>query len=161
MAPEPTRVTTVLGSCVSVTMFYRPLAIGAICHTSMPSGPMEDHRYVDAAVVAMSKWFTGRNVKLSTVETKIFGGASVLANGEGNTMAIEVGRNNIDRAIEIVDEMGLNLVRGVVGGYGGCKIVFFTHVGDVYLKRNAGLGAATGNQYLASGNRPGLFGAQK
>ena len=37
---EPHEVTTVLGSCVSITMFNARLGLAAICHAMLPSpGP--------------------------------------------------------------------------------------------------------------------------
>ncbi len=59
-AKEPAVVSTVLGSCVSVTMHCARLEIGAICHALFPAGvPAEDvepFRYVDRSVEAMVAW---------------------------------------------------------------------------------------------------------
>ncbi|MGA2108628.1 MAG: hypothetical protein ABSH25_13400 [Syntrophorhabdales bacterium] len=34
---EPAEISTILGSCVSVTMFSKRVRVGAICHALLPS----------------------------------------------------------------------------------------------------------------------------
>lgn len=52
VARKPVLVSTVLGSCVAVTMFSPDCGFGAICHAMLPdsAGRCEDLRYVDTAL---------------------------------------------------------------------------------------------------------------
>ena len=141
---EPAAVMTVLGSCVSVTMFNPRLRIGAICHGLLPeckdSGPCrkecgEGFRYVKCSVRLMIDHFRKAGIGSSEIEAKLFGGsdmyAPVLAEGRGAT----VGSMNIAAAYRILGAENIRIVSSDTGGSQGRKIIFHPHTGDVFLKR--------------------------
>ena len=41
---EPAEVSTILGSCISVTMFSEGLKLGAICHALLPGDRASEDR---------------------------------------------------------------------------------------------------------------------
>jgi chemotaxis protein CheD len=142
-AGRPTIVTTVLGSCVSVTIFSRKHATGAICHGMLPSykdrGMSEQMspeglRYVDCAIEQMLRKFMSKGIAESDLEVKLFGGAEMLPNCLPSKN-VTVGRQNIEIAIRMIKDKNLNLVSSDLGGLQGRKIIFYTHTGDVFLKR--------------------------
>ncbi len=131
IAKEPMLVTTVLGSCVSVTMFARRIKTGAICHARLPHGRGTDaaFNYVDGAIIFMVKRLEAMGVKRGELEVKLFGGADVLdrTNGSGKS----IGRRNIETALKVIDEAGLRLSAHAVGGIAGRKVRFQTSTGKV------------------------------
>ncbi len=63
---KPSSVMTVLGSCLSVTMFHRKARVGAICHGLLPKCReralcgrpcAEQAKYVECAILMMVKLF--------------------------------------------------------------------------------------------------------
>ncbi len=151
ISSEPSLVTTVLGSCVSVTMFNRRLGIGAICHGMLPECSSSDSRrclssgickdscrdclkYVDCSIYSMIGQFQKLGIGSNEIEVKLFGGANVLQvrNGaDSNT----VGNQNIKKAMQVINSEKLKLTASDVGGERGYKIIFYPHTGEVMKKR--------------------------
>ena len=138
-AENPTLVTTVLGSCVSVTMHSRRLAAGAICHALLPEGNGEKDtvgfRYVDSSIRRMVGWFDRLGVRRRDIEVKLFGGADLLkvaATCAGNAT---VGHSNIEMAIKTIESEKLRLLASDVGGNAGRKLYFYSHTGEVLVRR--------------------------
>ena len=97
------------------------------------SSQAERFRYVDKSINFMLEKLMDMGVVKSEMEVKIIGGADVLAvSSRGHTT---VGKRNIEMALKIIREEGLNLVVSDVGGVLGRKIHFYTHTGKVLLKR--------------------------
>ena len=136
VAREPVLVTTVLGSCVSVTMFSPGSGVGAICHAMLPenAGRDEDLRYVDTALRHIHRKVTGYGAGRDLV-VKLFGGARVLNVDDSGSPGRTVGEQNVTRALEILEELGLKINSADTGGVVGRKLYFCTRDGDVYLRR--------------------------
>lgn len=136
-AVTPTIVTTVLGSCISITMHSPEHGKSAICHAVLPyeitSG--EPFRYVDSAIAAMLRMFNRHGIRKTALEVKLFGGADILSHSEKRYRDMTVGKQNILRARQIFEKEQLSLLSYDVGGTRGRKIFFNTQTGVIYLKR--------------------------
>lgn len=134
---EPAVVSTILGSCVAVTMFNERLKIGGICHALLPEKRTphddDDCRYVDSSIMYMLKKLEAMGVGRHEVEVKLIGGADVI--DITDTTKPSVGRQNIEKALEMMDTERLSLTHSDVGGTTGRKIHFYTHTGVVLLQR--------------------------
>ena len=141
-ASEPQIVATVLGYCVSVTMFDRRSALAAICHAMLAEpGPAEIPapglllRYVSHAVPAMIDRFHRAGVDWRHVDIKVFGGANVL--GHDGTAADEphwIGGANIAAVHRCLQRARLAVAAENTGGRCGRKILFNTGSGEVLHK---------------------------
>ena len=138
-AKEPTVVMTVLGSCVSATMHCRRFRAGAICHALFPGGVPADgdepFRYVDRSIEAMAAWFGRIGARPGEIEVKLFGGAGTGWSGEGGPASVQVGRSNVESALKALAAHGLRVTARDVGGTIGRKLHFYSHTGEVYMKR--------------------------
>ena len=131
-----TRVKTVLGSCVAITMRAPRLGLSSIVHCQLPEAgaPLDlvaradAPRYVDAAIDLMLRSFARRGAVLAELEIKLFGGADSFRSEFG------VGRRNIDTARSALASRGLAVAASVVGGEQGRVLQFDTVTGDVLLK---------------------------
>lgn len=143
VAEEPLLVSTLLGSCVSVTMFSARHRIAAINHGVMPSckecppdcqkGCDEGTRYVDCSLYRMLEYFRQRGILPPDLDVKLFGGADMFdRNGSARS---SIGNQNIKKAMEIIRSEGLKLLASDIGGMRGRKIYFSTATGDVWVKR--------------------------
>ena len=80
LGEQPTVVTTILGSCVSLIFFHQPRQLGAICHALLPTDAHQENsfRFVDRAFFWMLEQFQARGITTSQIQVKLFGGADVL-----------------------------------------------------------------------------------
>lgn len=136
---RPSIVTTVLGSCVSVTFFCRPKKIGAIFHALLPVMPDKEKKnltgshfkYVNSSINRILHVFKGCGVKPNQIEAKLFGGSQSLENGLINT-----GVNNIMTAYEVLAANDIKILASDVGGEMGRNLVFITDTGEVFVKNH-------------------------
>ena len=141
---NPTLVSTVLGSCVAVTMFSASRRFGAICHAMLPanSGQENDLRYVDTALRYLYAKVVECNAAADLV-VKLFGGAQVLDIVEQAQGRQSVGDMNVARAEVVLASLGLIVSARDTGGVRGRKLFFCTQSGDVYLRRMRAGGRST------------------
>ncbi len=140
----PVRIRTVLGSCVTVTMFCPVFNIGAITHSLLPfplPGVRNDTnqigRYVNLSVRHVYERMMNLGVNSRTMEVKIFGGGQMFLPIPGKSVntTLNIGRRNVETALKTIQELGLNITATDVGGTQGRKLLFFAHRGDVWVKK--------------------------
>ncbi|MBN2141399.1 MAG: chemotaxis protein CheD [Desulfovibrionaceae bacterium] len=143
----PTCVSTVLGSCVAVTMFWPPRSLGAICHAFLPDssefrGPAERAtapcRFVDQALGYLLKALIDAGAAARDIEAKMFGGASGLGGPERVAGGLDIGDRNVRAARDFLDHNRVRLAASDVGGRNGRKLYFLTHTGEVWVRRLGG-----------------------
>lgn len=132
---RPVLVSTVLGSCVAVTMFSASRGYGAICHAMLPGniGRDNDLRYVDTALRHMFEKIAGYGSG-NDLSVKLFGGAQVLNVAEPAPCRQTVGEQNVARAEAVLASLGLTVAARDTGGLRGRKLFFCTRSGDVYMR---------------------------
>ncbi len=135
VAYQPSLVSSVLGSCVAVTMFSPGRRIGAICHAMLPDsgGGGDDLRYVDSALRHIFQKM--RESGATDLVVKLFGGAQVLDIGSYSSEKRTVGEQNVAQAELVLAELGLEVAARDTGGIQGRKLYFCTRNGDVFLNR--------------------------
>jgi len=131
----PALVSTLLGSCVAVTMFSASRGFGAICHAMLPanSGRENDLRYVDTAL----RYLYAKAIEHAAgndLVVKLFGGGQLLDVGEMASGRQTVGDQNVVQAEAVLASLGLALSSRDTGGLRGRKLFFCTRSGDVYLR---------------------------
>ena len=140
VAREPTLVTTVLGSCVSITLFGPRLRIGAICHALLPAGECERRgqeafRFLNCAFEHMLERLEGLGLAMAEIQAKAFGGALGVSPGGGR---FGVGTRNAELACSLLANAGLRLAASDLGGTRGRKLLFYTDTGEVFVRRLSG-----------------------
>ena len=141
-----TRISTLLGSCVSITLWHPSLPIGGMCHYMMteragaPETP-PDGRYAAEAFALFLQHVAAAGTKPGEYQAKLFGGANMFAGEPGGRMAI--GERNLDYAHRFIKAQHIALVAEHVGGSGRRKLHFDLWSGDVWLAFPEGAGAKT------------------
>jgi len=142
----PAVVTTILGSCVSVTMRHAQSGISAMCHGVLPTCSKEKcseqacperFKFVQCSIKRMLEKFDACGIHRSGIEVKVFGGSDMFGVTSGTTRKT-VGKQNINIAQSLLESEGLRISSCDTGGCQGRKIVFFTETGEVFLKRIGG-----------------------
>jgi chemotaxis protein CheD len=141
---NPIVVSTILGSCLSITMFSRELKYAGISHCLLPTNKdcnsdcnncFTPFKYVDCSIVHMLKKFDRLKIQRKDIEVKIFGGADVFKNSSKNGKISTVGRQNIKMAKETLEKNNMYIAASDVGGEFGRKIYFLTETGEIFLNR--------------------------
>ncbi|MDD3312695.1 chemotaxis protein CheD [Pseudodesulfovibrio sp.] len=139
---QPTLVTTVLGSCLAVTMHAPSRGIGTICHAFLPDssedkrrGDPQICRYVDTALQNMLESLDKLGVPRRDLVIKMFGGSSGIAVRGMEWSSYNIGRRNIEMARKLLRFARLDVAVEDVGGSRGRKILFHTATGEIWLKR--------------------------
>ncbi len=136
---SPELVETILGSCVSITLRDPVSGLAAISHCVLPDSPVgvaeEEHfRYCDTAIPAMLVRFSDRQIPVSRIEVKLFGGAEVLPGVERPAAGPTVGALNSSRALTVLASFGLSPSAQKIAGTVGLHLIFDTAKGDVWVR---------------------------
>ncbi len=138
---KPVRVATLLGSCISVTMFCSRLKSGSICHAMLPGNGTTEvdrqdiFRYVNTSILYMVGRFADMGVEKYEIEAKLFGGADVLDTNSTRNGSTSVGKMNITVAQDVLSNMQIPLRIYDVGGKQGRKLIYYPYTGEVFMKR--------------------------
>jgi len=137
LSESPVIVTTVLGSCLAITLFAGNAGLSSICHAVLPSGGDKNPgKYVDQSLKYMIAFFKEHRIRRSELEVKVFGGADmfpVFGGKEGQSRTI--GSQNVAKARECLVAAGLKTAAVDVGGTLGRKLIFHSVNGNVFVKR--------------------------
>jgi chemotaxis protein CheD len=90
---------------------------------------------MDCAIRLMLDWFTLRGILQAEIDIKVFGGSDMFSATGGEPRMPTVGRQNIEKTMDIIESKGLRLLASDLGGMRGRKIFFSTHTGEVLLKK--------------------------
>lgn len=134
-----TRIRTILGSCIAITLWHQKKKIGGMCHFLLPSrGHVHRHkeldgRYCDEAISMFAKAIAGHHTSPGEYEAKVFGGGNMFPNhirrGAGN-----IGIRNAESALRHLDMLGVKISKHHLCGAGHRQIIFELWTGDVWLR---------------------------
>jgi chemotaxis protein CheD len=143
-AETPSRIVTILGSCLAVSMWVPRLRVGALCHAFLPKCQtwnkcrtycLERFRYVHCTIPWMLGQLSLPGVHRSEIEIKLFGGGDMFNSSGLGDEKMGVGKQNAATALNILRKEGLAVVSQDLEGSIGRKIIFNTGTGEVWLKR--------------------------
>ncbi|MFP4391724.1 MAG: chemotaxis protein CheD [Desulfohalobiaceae bacterium] len=142
----PVVVTTVLGSCVSVTMHCPRLGLGGINHAVLPgkedlrsSCSREDGCFVRESIESVLQELERRQANRQELQIKVFGGAQTYGAGQQKDWGKNnsVGKKNVRATLDVLQELGLRVMVTEVGGNRGRKLIFLPGQGEVWVKKLA------------------------
>jgi chemotaxis protein CheD len=132
---------TLLGSCLSVTLWHPERRIGGMCHFLLPSrsrkpGDPLDGRYGDEALEAMVQLLQATRTDPKDYHAHLYGGADTMP--EGTALKFNVGERNIEQGFNLVDRYGFQ-IQGVDVGEDVPRTVTLTlATGEVDMRRGIG-----------------------
>ncbi len=135
LTAEPTVITTVLGSCIAVTLFDKKNKIGGMnhfVHPVMSRGEISSALYAKPATLQLLKLFQETGAFFKTLEAQIFGGAT---HPEATGELATIGERNKKIAEDLLTKFGVRLIGQEVGGYYGRKILFNTMTGEIMIAK--------------------------
>lgn len=134
----PARIRTLLGSCVSITLWHPARKLGGMCHFMLPARnrrPEEplDGRYGDEAMALFDREIARHGTRPADYCAKVFGGGNMFPTRPRPTPALDVGQRNILTAHSLLAERGIRIVAEHLGGDGHRKLVFDVGSGDAWI----------------------------
>ena len=134
IATEPTLVTTILGSCIAVSLWDPVRRAGGMCHFVLPGdlGGGSSLRYGDAAINRLVEGLVSLGCRIRDLRAKVLGGADVLP---VSTAAVTVGARNLQMALGRLRHHGVPVVAQRTGGRSGILIRMLTESGEVMVWR--------------------------
>jgi chemotaxis protein CheD len=132
------RVRTLLGSCVSITLWYPARRVGAMSHFLLPSrnGPAAvlDGRYGEDVMKMMLMGLAAIKVQPDACVGKIFGGGNMFP-GQTRADARNVGLKNGEAARALLSAHGIPVISESLFGIGHRQIIFDIGTGDVWARQ--------------------------
>ena len=133
----PCRVSTILGSCVSVALFDPVAQVGGLNHFLLPVGPEQaapSARFGTVAVPWLIQALVAAGAQRRALQAKVFGGACVLRAFRAPPAIW--GKNAGAKAILLAE--GIPIVAEDVNGERGRKLIFQTQDGAAWVGASDG-----------------------
>ncbi|MBI2276357.1 MAG: chemotaxis protein CheD [Dechloromonas sp.] len=131
-----TRISTLLGSCVSITLWHPRRRIGGMCHYMLsernrPAAAALDGRFGREACALFRQQVAAAGTRPEEYQAKLFGGANMLGDPAGGSC--EIGWRNVALGRQWLAASRIALIAEHVGGSGRRKVRFDLWSGDVWL----------------------------
>lgn len=135
-AAAPTRIGTLLGSCVAVTVWHPLHHFGGMCHILLPGrerppGSLPDCRYADEAVERFVYELRSRRATPASCQIKLLGGGNMFAGTRAGNM--DVGARNVEATRAALAACGFRVMREHVGGASRRRLTLDLASGHVWL----------------------------
>ena len=133
------RICTLLGSCVSITLWHPTYRIGAMSHFLLPSrkgnAPRElDGRYGEEVICIMLAKLAAVHVDPAECVGKIFGGGNMFPS-HGRSDERNVGFKNGEAARALLHAHRIPIISESLFGNGHRRIIFDVSTGDVWARQ--------------------------
>lgn len=133
-----TRIRTVLGSCVAMTMWHPELQLGGMCHYMLPSRHQYGQnglngKYADEALELMLGEIRQSGARAADFQIKLFGGGNMFPNAP-RTGNDHVGAKNVQIGRQLLKKHGLPIHAEHLLGSGHRNLIFNAWNGDVWMK---------------------------
>ncbi|MCD0491721.1 chemotaxis protein CheD [Chromobacterium violaceum] len=135
-----TRIRTLLGSCVSITLWHPQAKVGGMCHYLLAQrtphrGESLSGRYGDEAMLLLLREILDTGLPLQEFQARLIGGASMLLSRE-RKLSHDVPSRNIQQARLMVKQLGLKLLAEDLGGNCPRMVLFDVASGNVWIKQS-------------------------
>lgn len=134
------QIRTILGSCVSITLWHPQARVGGMSHFLLPTRSVAvpeqvlDGRYGDEALQWMLKDLRASGVDPKQCQAKIFGGGNMFP-GQTQASMMTVGQRNGEAARRLLQNLGIEAVSESLFGVGHRQIIFNVSNGDVWMRQ--------------------------
>ena len=127
VSATPVRITTILGSCVSICLWDSENHIGGMNHYLLPEwnqGEMPSTRFGNLAALALLGELLELGCDPKNLKAKLFGGAALFTSADRYPKSL--GAKNVEVAQRMLMHSGIPVIGQDTGGQHGRKILFDT-----------------------------------
>ncbi len=149
---ESTRIRTLLGSCISITLWHPRRCIGGMCHYMLPSrggnrAVAPDGRYADEVIALFLREIALARTHPEDYEVKLFGGGNMFpqhtekwkksrqAAGLAHGGCESISLRNIEAGRSLMERYGFRIKTENTGGDGRRHVIFDIWSGHVWVRR--------------------------
>ncbi|QTN28967.1 chemotaxis protein CheD [Rhodoferax sp. AJA081-3] len=129
------RISTLLGSCVSITLWHPQALVGAMSHfvlSGTSSDGVRNARYSDDALQLMLCKLRAKGVDPTECLAKVFGGGAMFDRTKSPGLP-DVGRRNGEAARNLLLAHNIPIISESLFGDGYRKIMFNVSTGDIWV----------------------------
>lgn len=137
----PVQPSTLLGSCVAITLWHPQRQAGGMCHYLLPERPPHqsdgalDGRYGDEALQLLLNAARKAGCPPEECEAKLFGGGRMFSCESClGSMALQVNLRNVEQAHRLAGRHRLKVVAHHLGGEGHRQVRMHLETGDVWMR---------------------------
>ncbi|MCX7627725.1 MAG: chemotaxis protein CheD [Methylophilaceae bacterium] len=131
------RIATVLGSCVSITLWHPLLLHGGMCHYMLPTRhapyTKPSGKYGDEAMELFMRELQKYRTHPSQYQVRLYGGGNMF---DVSSNKMDIGRLNVEMAFDLLNRNGFTLLESHVGMSGHRRLTFDVWSGEVKLVHN-------------------------
>ena len=139
-----TRIRTLLGSCVAVTLWHPKLQVGGMCHYMLPRRPRRkgwetepmDGRYAEDAMKMFLREIQRSRARACEFQVKLFGGGNMF---RATTHALAgrptIAEANVEFGRAAIAQWGFRLSAEDLGGRGHRNVILDVWSGDVWVRQ--------------------------
>jgi len=132
------RVSTLLGSCVSITLWHSLRRHGGMCHYMLDSRGIImgglDGKYADEAMELFMVELKKRKTHPAEYQVKMFGGGNMFRHTKKVISEDDIGSRNIAAGLHLLERYGFKLNAKHVGGFGHRRLLLDLWSGDAWMK---------------------------
>jgi len=140
---ERTRIRTLLGSCVAVTLWHPRLKVGGMCHYMLPRRPRRkgweaeplDGRYAEDAMKMFQREIDRTRTRTSEYWVKLFGGGRMFRFKNALDERPTIAEANIAWGRAAIAQCGFGTPAEDLGGHGHRHVILDLWSGDTWLKK--------------------------
>ena len=132
-AHAPARLTSILGSCVAITLYAPKLRLGMLSHVVLPNGNgnlSAPAKFADTAVPYMFSVMQDRGATRSELVAKVTGGACMFGGGR----FMDIGECNARVAAAALEAIKVPLIGRDIAGTVGRRICFDLSTGELTVE---------------------------
>jgi len=140
---KDTRIRTILGSCVAITVWHPRRKIGGMCHYMLPARRrgkkigVLDGKYADEALLLLLKEILRAATNPYEYEVKLFGGGNMFTATSRAQQELNVADRNVEAGRALLQQHGFTALVEHLGGHGHRQIIFEVGSGDVWVRQHA------------------------
>jgi chemotaxis protein CheD len=126
-------LTTVLGSCVAVTLYHPRSKTGALAHIVLPVSMNREGKpgkFADTAVAQMCRTLSDLGLNVSGLVAKLTGGSEMFKTGG----PLQIGPANIDAARKELQKMRIPIVAEHLAGNKGRRVTLDVATGELRVE---------------------------
>ena len=131
-------VSTLLGSCVAVTMWSERMRVGGMCHIVLPGGDcnrlVDDTRYAVGAISRFVSSVKKQGLLTEEIRVGVFGGGQMLL-PQNRSSQLSIGEKNIAQTEACLEREGFDVQHREVGGYLYRNLTLDLNTGSVGMHR--------------------------
>lgn len=136
---KTTRIRTLLGSCIAITLWHPLLRVGGMCHYLLPncnsrsSGIALDGRYADHAMSLFMLELDKISCRPADCKVKMFGGGNQFMTYNGKNVS-NLPEKNIQAGRQLLKHYGFAISSKHLGGYGYRNVIFDVWSGHAWVR---------------------------